>query len=180
MTERVMVDIETLGLEPGAVILAIGAVRFSREGLGDEFYVEIDIDSAKNHGLHVDEETLSWWRGQPPDLAPLWGETPLPDALAEFRAWADPLDEVWANSPSFDCEMLEAAFDAVHIDGLEEPWEYYHERDVRTVRNLPGAVEVERPGDELEHGALDDAKHQAREVAATLRSLDEQEVAADD
>jgi len=36
MTEptRVMIDIETLGLDPGAAILSIGAVRFSTAGSG--------------------------------------------------------------------------------------------------------------------------------------------------
>jgi len=37
---------------------------------------------------------------------------------------------------------------------------------------LPGAVELEQDG--TEHDALDDAVHQAREVAATLRALEQQ------
>jgi hypothetical protein len=41
---------------------------------------------------------------------------------------------------------------------------------VRTVQSLPGAVELEHEG--VEHNALDDAVHQAREVGATLRALE--------
>jgi DNA polymerase III epsilon subunit-like protein len=167
MTHRIMLDIETLGLEPGAAIVSIGACRFDHDGpTGEGFYVEIDPDNCCEHGLEINGETLEWWREQDADLAPLGGDVTLPDALARFNRWADPLDEVWANSPSFDCEMLETAYDAVD---MTEPWEYYHERDVRTLRSLPGAVELEMDG--REHHALDDARHQAREVAATLQSI---------
>jgi len=57
---RVMVDIETLGLDIGSVILSIGAVRFDESGVyGEPFYVEIGQQSCKNRGLEVDPETLS-------------------------------------------------------------------------------------------------------------------------
>jgi len=42
---------------------------------------------------------------------------------------------------------------------------------VRTVQSLPGAVELEQEG--TAHDALDDAVHQAREVSATLRALED-------
>jgi hypothetical protein len=64
--------------------------------------------------------------------------------------------------------MLEAAFDAI---GMTEPWEYHQERDVRTLRSLPGVPELEMVGEE--HDALDDAKHQARIASEGLRFLSE-------
>lgn len=88
--------------------------------------------------------------------------------LRGFAQWFDDADEVWANSPSFDCELLEAAYDAV---GLEAPWDFYQERDYRTLSSLPVAVDVEFEG--VEHDALDDAKHQALVAAETLARLDE-------
>ena len=88
--------------------------------------------------------------------------------FAEWYDTHDP-DEVWANSPKFDAAMLEAAYDAVDES---VPWDFHQLRDVRTVRALPGAVELEQDG--VEHDALDDAVHQARAVAATLRALEEQ------
>jgi hypothetical protein len=165
---RVMLDIETLGVDPGAAIISIGACRFEL-GFGwtqEELYVTVDRESCTDHGLHIEEDTLSWWRDQDTDLAPLDGGEPLPDALAELRAFVEDADELWANSPKFDMAMLEAAYDAVDT---EVPWAFHELRDVRTVRALPGAVELDMTG--REHHALDDARHQADEVAETLSKL---------
>jgi hypothetical protein len=167
-TDRVMIDIESFGLEPGAVILSMGACRF-RPGdgvVGETFYVEIDRETCRDAGLHVDDDTREWWAWRQ-DLAALSGDVALSDALTRLTHYLDGADEVWANSPAFDCELLEAAYDAV---GATEPWESHEERDVRTLRALPGAVTVEMDG--REHHALDDAIHQAREVAATIAALD--------
>jgi len=171
-----MIDIETLGLDPGAAILSIGAVQFDSEGLGDEYHAEISLQSCQAVGLEIDAGTLEWWLEQDGDVADiLTGGEQLEDALMDFAMWYPDGAEVWANSPSFDCEVLEAAFDAV---GLNEPWEYYDERDVRTLRSLPGSVELAQDGDE--HHALDDARHQAREVSHTLARLDQGGVEADE
>ena len=166
--DRVMVDIETLGLERGAAIISIGACRFSpRIGWErDEFYTEISIESNQAHGLHVDPETMEWWEQQDADLAPLDGDADLDVALEDFRAWLGEPDELWANSPKFDMSMLEAGYEAI---GSDVPWAYYQLRDVRTVRNLPGAVELQMHGDE--HHALDDARHQADEIAEMLNQV---------
>jgi len=100
----------------------------------------------------------------------LSGGVDLEDALAAFSEFYGDADEVWANSPSFDCAMLAAGYDAV---GSEEPWEFWEERDVRTVKNLPGAPDVEMEDGENEHDALDDARQQARLVGKTLRHLED-------
>jgi hypothetical protein len=174
--DRVMIDIETLGLDPGAAVLSIGAVQFDPDGLGEEFYREISLQSCQAVGLEVDADTLEWWLEQDEAVSDvLTGGEQLEDALMDFGMWYPDGAEVWANSPSFDCEHLEAAYDAV---GLTEPWEYNDERCVRTLRSLPGSVELAQDGDE--HHALDDAKHQAREVSRTLARLDQGGVGTDD
>jgi DNA polymerase III epsilon subunit-like protein len=172
--DRVMVDIETLGLETGAAIISIGAVRFGPDGLGQTFYRSIDRESCVVVGLEIDQDTLEWWRdqGEVADEV-LNGGDELADVLEDFAEWFGTADEVWANSPSFDCEMLEVAYDAV---GLVEPWEFYQERDVRTLKALPIAPDFEQDGEE--HHALDDAQYQARTVAETLRRLDATEAKA--
>ena len=165
--ERVMVDIETLGVDPGHAILSIGAVRFSRQGLGEEFYREIDLESCQDAALAIDANTLLWWLDQDDAVTGiLTGGDPLEDVLRAFTEFYPEGAEVWANAPSFDCEHLEAAYSRV---GLEEPWSFRDERDVRTLRSLPCAVDVDHDGDE--HDALDDARRQAKSVAATLRRL---------
>lgn len=169
-TSRVMVDIETLGLDPGATILSVGAVAFGPAHTGDTFYRSIDRESCENAGLTEDADTLDWWQDQPEAArAVLDGGQPLADVLAAFRAWyvGNGFDEVWANSPAFDCELLEAAYDAV---GLDAPWGFHEERDYRTLTALPCAVALEQQG--TEHDALDDARYQARVAAQTLAKLE--------
>jgi len=164
-----MLDIETLGIEPGAAILSIGACTFDTDGVGETFEVAVDLESCQDRGLEIDADTLQWWLTQDaPAREILTGGAALPTALSELRHFLDTndYDELWANSPKFDCAHLEAAYDALE---WPVPWEFYELRDVRTVTALPGAVELEHEG--TEHDALDDAIHQAREVAATLREL---------
>jgi len=168
MTERVMVDIETLGLEPGAAIVSIGAVRFGPGGLGDQFYGDIDIESCQEAGLAIDAGTLQWWLGQDETVQEqLDGGQDLETVLLGFDAWYDDADEVWANSPSFDCEHLERAFETV---GLEAPWHFSDERCFRTIRSLGRDARVSRDGDE--HDALADARYQAAVVSDLLYQLE--------
>jgi len=169
MTDRVMVDIETLGREPGCVVVSIGAVRFGSDGLGEEFFAEIAPASAQEFGLEIDAETLQWWLTQNGQArSQLVGGDDLDTALEAFAAWLPDDAEVWANSPSFDCEILDAAFAAV---GQPTPWQWYNQRDVRTVKNFDAAPDIEQDG--IEHNALDDAIYQARLVGETLGEIGE-------
>jgi len=165
--DRVMIDIETLGREPGAAILSLGAVRFDTEGVGETFHRSISLTSCQAAGLSIEAETLEWWLDQD-DAAQtvLTGGDDLANVLRGFDAWYGDADEVWANSPAFDCSILEAAGEAV---GVEMPWAFYEERDFRTLKKLPGAADLDQDG--TEHHALEDAVHQARIASATLRDL---------
>lgn len=165
---HVMVDLETLGVNPGSVIISIGAVEFEPgEELSNEFYRSIDIESCEEVGLEIEADTLSWWMEQDEDVQDvLTGGEDLRTVLEEFNSYYDGADWIWANSPSFDCEMLKAAYDATD---LQVPWEFRDERCFRTIRSIPGAVWVKREGDH--HNALDDAKYQAMKTKQTLERL---------
>ena len=162
--ERIMIDIETLGTEPGCVILSIGAVRFNRDGIGETFHAQISKRSCLENGLTIDDETEEWWEQQEQDMPD--GSEPLYIALGNLSGFCETADEVWANSPSFDLRILDAAYDAIES---ASPWEYHQERDVRTFRSLPGFVELGQMGQE--HHALDDAIHQAREISVNLARM---------
>lgn len=171
---RVMVDIESLGTEPGAAILSVGAVTFDADGVDEDggFYAEVDLQSCEDAGLSFDADTLEWWLGQDEEAKTvLTGGEPLGDVLTVFASWFDDVDadEVWANSPTFDCRLLGAAFDAVDV---AVPWEYYEERDFRTLRTLPVFVDARDEHDGVDHDALDDAIGQAKSASATLAALE--------
>ena len=61
---NVMLDLETLGTSPGCIILSIGAVFFDKNGLGQEFYQTIDVQSSIDAGLTMSGGTFKWWMGQ--------------------------------------------------------------------------------------------------------------------
>jgi len=165
---RCMIDIETLGLEPGSAILSIGAVRFDLDGFGEEWGCSVDLESCQEAGLEIDANTLEWWLSQDSEVQHiLTGGISLTEALERLSRFYGDCTEVWANSPAFDCSHLEHAYDAV---GIVKPWTYSAKRDVRTIVNLPVAPDMEQDGNE--HDALDDARYQAKAVIATLEMIE--------
>jgi len=162
-TERVMLDIETLGTEPGCAIVSIGAVWFGPDGIADEWYRSIDLESCQIYGLTIEAGTMLWWLDQGNDVrGQLAGGTHIDTALRRLNEEIDTDTEVWACPPAFDCIILEAAYDHV---GLPVPWEHYQRRCYRTVREEVGLPDLDREGDH--HNALDDARYQARRLVAS-------------
>lgn len=172
-----MLDLETLSVRPDAAVVIIGAVKFSRNGdlqpldKLDTFYRRIDINSCIEAGLRVEQETINWWNTQAHDVKyealqhP--DRVPLKQALREFTAWMKPCDKVWANSPSFDCVILESAYARC---GVPAPWKFWNTRDVRTIFALAGIRKYDLP-DGGEHHALHDCYRQIVGVKRALKKL---------
>jgi len=168
---RAMIDIETLATTPDAAIVSIGAVTFSTapDPIDEELHISVSKASCREHGRRVDQDTLDWWRRQPQEARHiLHGGRTLPAALAELAGFCDGVTEVWANSPAFDCTILESAYRALDCDATA-PWDYWQCRDVRTLRKCAPAWPDDREHEGVAHDALDDARHQARCVADCLR-----------
>lgn len=172
MTDDIMIDIETLGTAADSVILSIGAVRFSEEGLRDEFYADVTIDSCLRQGLKIEGRTVAWWMEQGEEARAIFGRTGLAlptvlHALSEAYDWEDA--GVWCNGLTFDLPILDTAYRAC---GMAAPWAYYNARDYRTLKNeLPKetfrSLEVKPT---VAHNALEDAKAQALTLLA-IREL---------
>ncbi|MBB4235080.1 3'-5' exonuclease [Rhizobium esperanzae] len=166
-----MIDIETLGTEPGSVVLSIGAVTFDAETeeFGEEFYAAIDPQSAVDVGLTIDVSTLKWWMDQSEDArkAAFSGDRLIGWAIGAFGDYVRRVDasRVWAKPPSFDLVLLESAFRACRIP---IPWHYKTPRDCRTLFELTNATQ---PDIGTAHNALDDAKSQALGVIDAYRIL---------
>lgn len=167
--DRVMVDLETLGLEKDAAILSIGAVHFDKSVIGERFYESVSLKSCQEAGLFIDAETLDWWLSQDESVQDvLTGGKRLGNVLEEFARFIDGADEIWAYSPSFDCAIL---YNAYEETGQTPPWTYKEERDARTIAKLDVERTVEHEGEE--HNALDDAVYQARVVAEALCKIED-------
>lgn len=174
MSTDIMIDIETLGLRPGCVVLSIGACEFDRMTgeIGETFYRVLKREPQKSRGLIVDPETKRWWAQQScearKELFDVSGpaRSNVGPALCALRAFCRD-KPVWGNGATFDISILEHLAHAFELGDL---FDFRNHRDVRTVVDLGRmrGVDWKTPGN---HHALDDAINQARYVAATIRSL---------
>lgn len=144
---HVVVDLETLGLEPSSIILSIGAIS----NTGENFYRELNWKEQEcTRAVNVD--TCLWWGQQEKDLCPLKGSVLLQDALVEFSRWLPKDSYVWCRGLDMDGAILK---DAYRLHHLSPPWKYNKVRDVRTALHKVPKENLVTPV--RKHHALDDA-----------------------
>lgn len=181
---HVMVDLETMGKKHNAPIVAIGAVLFdpATGSIGESFYKVVCLESSVNWGAVIDPSTVIWWLKQSSEARSAIvndDAIPLQDALLQFRefvsdnvAGGSKKAQVWGNGASFDNSILRSAYDCIAED---YPWEYWNDRDVRTMVELGQAISFDPkttiPFEGSRHNALADAIHQARYVSAIWQRI---------
>ncbi len=174
-TDRIMVDLETLGKRAGCAILSIGAVAFCPESntTGKTFYQVIFTGSCVLHGLHRDPETLAWWNEQSFESRQVLRHAQdfenshqLEYVLQAFNEYVSQYDnpEIWGNGADFDNAILIAAMAAC---GIEPAWKFWNNRCFRTLRSMYPDLKMDRHG--VHHNALDDAITQARHLLSILK-----------
>lgn len=168
---NVMVDLETLGTGNDAVILSIGAVKFTGTEIVDEFHVGVDPATCQQVGLTIDAATVLWWFKDDIGAAreALLGleRVDIGSALAGFAQWFGPDSlPLWGNGATFDNVILRSAYAACH---MEYPARFWDDKCYRTVKNLAPMVKLERLG--THHDALDDARSQAKHLQAIVHHL---------
>ncbi len=184
MFTHLMVDLETMGKKPGAPIVSVGAVFFDpASGMtGAEYYQVINLESSMSFGARPDASTILWWLKQSPEArsAIVVDDTvglveafeQLLDFIAENAANGSKNVQLWGNGSSFDCSLLEAAFELADTPFPIPHWNY---RDVRTVVELGKAVGLNArydiPFEGDQHNALADARHQVQYVSAIWQRL---------
>lgn len=182
----VMIDLETMGRPPRAVIASIGAVYFDPlvpGKLGARFYRTVDMGSCAYVGLEFDGDTVAWWLGQSDEArAALTSPEPIRvgDALVQFNRFLGPPSSrddlrLWSNGPTFDLSILRSAF-AVHA--FDDPWHYRQERCVRTVVGMYEDAfaggddpKARYEGASDAHDALGDAITQAKYVSTMYEAV---------
>lgn len=169
-----MLDIETYGQNSNSTILAIAAVEFNlRTGeTGRSFYTTIDAGSCWQYGLKSDKATQDWWNKQSPEARNFvfsGEQLDLKVALKQFISWIGNNDyKVYGNGSSFDNVITKNAIEAV---GLECPWKFWNERDVRTLVELNPSVKKTTKFQGVPHYAPDDCKHQIKYCHLIYKSL---------
>lgn len=171
-----MVDIETWGTGPDAVVRAVAMATFN-PWTGYVFGTAVWdlrglIDRQLELGGTVDPGTVRWW-GRMPDEAlgeslrlarhmmPFTQPAELDDAIDSIGVF------ILSHSPSrcwsrgaFDYPILARLLDK---QGVSPPWQYWQLRDVRTLDDLVPKVKPDRP-----HHPLSDCLAQIEQVRAAL------------
>ncbi|ELM1924687.1 3'-5' exoribonuclease, partial [Escherichia coli] len=178
---HLMIDLETMGKKSNAPIVVIGAVFFDPQTgeIGPTFYIVISLVDAMDTGAVPDGSTIEWWLAQSSEArsAILVDQVKLVDALIQFREFINEYSDekfvqVWGNGATFDNTILRTSYERLNIPC---PWRYYNDRDVRTIVELGKTIGFDArtviPFEGVRHHALDDARHQAKYVTATIQKL---------
>lgn len=182
---NIMIDLETLSAEPDALVLSLGAVVLTREGLSHELYLEFkDSAEQQRHGRRISADTVRWWSQQSEAARAVLRPSELPSVkstlaqLLEFTRYVHRCAQdyrlapkelaLWSNGADFDLVVLRGlyrAFDA------EPPWGFWQHRCFRTMKNL--FKEVRPPERTQAHHALGDALFQAAHLQRLLKWEDD-------
>lgn len=182
----IMVDIETLGKKPNAVVTQLAFIAAPTDNLADyitydSFYLPLQpqIDA----GRTIDADTIIWWftRAGPEARAKfVQNDGGDSDTLIAFiRSFIRKVDtqiqaallaggtiEVVAKGPQFDVVIIE---NLIHSIAELEPWKYSWISDLRTLMKKAGVQPNDVKHDDIvPHVALEDCRFQ-------LRLLDESE-----
>ena len=175
---HLMIVLETMGKNPDAPIISIGAIFFDPQtgDMGPEFSKTIDLETA---GGVIDRDVIKRWLKQSREAqsAIMTDEIPLDDALLQLREFIDENSgeffvQVWGNGANFDNTILRRSYER---QGIPCPWRYYNDRDVRTIVELGKAIDFDArtaiPFEGERHNALDDARYQAKYVSVIWQKL---------
>jgi hypothetical protein len=169
----VMLDLETLGTQPGCVILTLGAVKFDPYTMNDPgpgLYVRPDADEQIARGREVQQDTLEWWMKQAEDVREealgVDGRIPVEEMYRQLNRFLVGVNNIWCQGPVFDIAILENLYMQY---GWPTPWQFWQIADSRTLFKVHGDPRVK--GKAGLHNALEDCVSQAVAVQQVYNRL---------
>lgn len=167
-----MIDIETLDTRRTSLVLSIGWTLFDPY-TRDDFNTLLEnseccytsLESQRN-GTFNNETLLFWLQKHPEELAKLLSQSTIPMQVALDKLTTVCLNKeprcIWANSPQFDLAILAHHYKVSQQVPSRTPWEFYKERDVRTLLDVTGINKKKhQPAGFVAHRAEHDAAFQA-------------------
>lgn len=172
---NIMLDLETMGTDPDAPIMSIGACYFDPLTceIGDTFHEQVRLSS--NSGA-LNASTVIWWMKQDDDARSKFfnnDKAPeLVDVLKRFYVFVKPRSKVWGNGAAFDNVILRNGFAS---RGMTQPWAFWDDMDVRTIVEVGKLLGIDpkrdMPFEGVKHDALADAIHQAKYVSLIWQTI---------
>ena len=167
-----MLDLETLGTQPGCVILTLGAVKFNpydTQEPGPGLYIRPDVDEQIARGREVQQDTLEWWTQQNDEVREealgTEDRIPVEEMYRQLNRFLVGVDNIWAQGPVFDIAILENLYMQY---GWPTPWQCWQISDSRTLFKVHGDP---RKKGALSHNALADCVSQAEAVQKIYADL---------
>ena len=171
--KNAMIDLETLAVDSDAVVLTLGAVKFApfTDEIVDKLHLKLDVNSQIEKGRITCEDTLAWWGRQDKKVR----ETAFSEhdridvdkALDVLLEWSMNTSRVWCQGPSFDFPILASLF--IQYE-KKHPWEFWHQRDSRTVTSLI-PENIKEKINFSAHNAVEDCVAQAKCVQYVYKKL---------
>ena len=184
--KMVMLSVQSLGVRPGAAIMAFAGVRFDSGGRGEWFYSRVDLRSSLEAGFHIEADALRLWflngGSELVNLGAPGGESCF-EAFLRFSAWLGRKEpfELWGNGSTFDNDLLRSGFRRM---GLRE-WKHSSDRCYKTLADPMGGGVLRFNCEELPlkdppewyaeaaiNNALRDAAGQASHAIEVFKKLD--------
>lgn len=167
----IMIDTETLGVDPNSPIVQIGIQPFNVRGdhidsicIESGFFIRIRPDFSETM---PSVDTLAWWLDQEEESRSELSDS-LRNGVGEYAAvmklrefFGNHITEdvmVWANPPEFDCVKVD---NLMKRRGYPSLWKYNNTRCLRTLAQIAGADKEDRVEPSIPHHALYDAQAQA-------------------
>ena len=167
----IMLDIETLGTGPNAVIIQIAALDFNRETgeIGDHVDLALSLKESMDKGFSVDASTLSWWLETDSKLLSriVSSGGGIQDRLFKLRNFLNkPEVKIWSHA-TFDFPLVQNYLKTFGV----EPVDFRAARDIRTLVDLSGINLDDYDWNAKTHDALDDCKFQVRYCVDAIGKL---------
>lgn len=168
-----MLDLETVGTNPGCAIIAIACTPFNANtGViyrDKTFYTAINFEDSMRYGFSYDKNTVSWWLKTNEKLFVKLKEdkTTVQEATTAFMQYMESLPKgirVWGNSARFDLGILSYFLFKQRIYTV--PWTTWNERDFRTIKALNKTLAESIVFEGEKHNPLDDNIFQIRGLRA--------------
>jgi len=169
-----MIDIETMGNTPNAVMIQLAGVFFDRNTgeTGAEFCKSLAISSCEDFGFQQDQSTVDWWKTQNQDvlnaiLAESEGALDAMEAFVDFLG-KDIRDVIVWSHATFDFPIVQNYLKAITKSYMN----YKGARDIRTLVDLSG-IDLNQYDwkSGKTHNALDDCKFQIKYCVDAINML---------
>lgn len=172
------IDLETLDVQPTAVVLTLGGVKFDPRNDSepyDELYFKISVDDQHQFNRSVNDSTIEWWTKQADHIREEAFDQSdaitVEEACARIARWSVGVDTFWGQGYGFDFTMMEDLFRNIK---RPIPWQFWQVLDSRTLFKM--ISKDPRKGMQTDlHNALADAYFQAKAIQVAFKELGKNE-----